>query len=251
MFVAYSEKLRDNVNVHDVFDLNEVFCCPNPRCSARYKIKSATGKKVKHFARLRSTPHIKGCFCEDGDSRYVQPDLQSRKPVEGIFEDFLNPNNRGHKSVAEHKTYEAKENILRISTPKKLLKFCLMNPVHTEYMPGVKVDDIIVDNRNLFKDARFEGVTGLRILVGETVERFHSDALELRVTAVSRNGKSVYLHALAKMDGELLQYVRKHIIKTHGSIADHPIAIFGRWTIDRKYHISCNVSDRKHVIIRF
>lgn len=251
MYVAYSEKMRDNVNVHDVYDLNEVFCCPNRRCGARYKIKSATGKKVKHFARLKSTPHVEGCFCENGDSRYVQPNFQIRKSVEEIYEDFLNPNNAGYKAFGENRNGEATENILRINTPKKLLKFCLMNPVQTEYMNGLKVDDIIVDARNLFTDARFEGVAGLRMIVGETVERYRPDILELRVMAVSKRGKPVYLHAQAKMDSALLQYVRKHITKTYDSFADHPIAVFGNWTIDRKYHISCNVTDRKHVIVRF
>lgn len=251
MFVAYSEKLHDKVNVRDAYDLDEVFCCLNPHCTAKFTIRSATGKKSKYFGRLKSTPHIPGCEYEMGDSRYVQPDLQIRSSIEAIYGDFLNPDTHQKGGRSHHEGKKNTVNKLRISTPKTLLNFCLMNSLKTEYAPSIKVDDIILDKRNLIDKGRFEGIEGYRILVGETVERYKNDELALLLTAVSRYGKQVYLHATAKVDPEQLRYIRKHIINTYSSYEGHPIAIFGKWKIDRKYYISCSVPDKKHIILKF
>ncbi len=250
MFAAYSEILHDTIHVNDAYDLDEEFRCPNLCCSARFTIRSATGKRVKHFARLPSTTHIDGCEYETGDSRFTQSDLQIRSPLEDIFGDYINPGNHTGTTTNKDSANDS-PTILRINTPKKLLKFCLLNSLRTEYQSGITVDGIILDRRNLVDKGRFEGVEGFRIIIGETVDLYKNDKLYLMVKAESKYGKKVSLHVDVKMDGALLHYIKKHINETYGSFAGHPVAVLGKWTIDKKYYISCEVRDRKHVILKF
>lgn len=89
------------------------------------------------------------------------------------------------------------------------------------------------------------------MLIGETAQSYKPNELRILLTAVSKYGKRVYLHASAYMDSQYVQYIRKHIISTYGSFEGHQIAIFGKWKIDRKYYISCEISNKDHVILKF
>lgn len=250
MFSAYSEKIKDTINIQDAYDLEEIFCCPNRQCGAKFTIRSATGKKTKYFGRLPSTPHATGCNFENGDARYSQPNMQTRYSLEDILQGKTRNTNQENQQQ-DKKTTSSGENILRINTPKRLLKFCLMNPLKTEYLPGIRIDDILLDERNLFANGRFEGVEGIRMLIGETVQSYKSNELRVLLSAVSKYGKRVYLHASAYMDSQYVQYIRKHIISTYGSFEGHRIAICGEWKIDRKYYISCKISNKDNVILKF
>lgn len=249
MFVAYSEVLHRDVNVNEMFDLNEIFCCSNRNCTAKFKIKGATGKRAKHFARLPSTPHIEGCEYENGDSRFVQPGLQQRSSLEDIFGDLLNPNTKPGTGAGKSASSTG-SNVLHINTPGKLLKFCCMNTLTTEYLSGVTVDDIIVDERNLITNSKFEGIEGLRLIVGETL-KYESNKLYLLVKAVSEKGHLKYLNAVVKMDASLLGYVKKHILETQNNkFKGYKLAVFGNWTKDTTYWSSCEVKNQKHIILR-
>lgn len=250
MYVAYSDKKHDIVNVNDVFDLDEVFRCPNIYCTAKLSIRSATGKRAKHFARLPSTPHINNCDYENGDSRYSQPELQKRNSLEDIFLVATTPDTYSEESAHSNGTALNKSNILRINTPTKLLKFCRLNDLETEYLPGTIVNDIIVDERNLIKEGYFKGVQGLRIVVGKTVERYKRDCLHLVSTTASSRGKQVYLHADVRMDPEQLKNIRTHLKETYGSYEGHTVAVFGNWVVDKKYNISCEIQNRKHIMLK-
>lgn len=249
MYIAYSEVLHRTVNVNEVFDLNEAFCCPNRKCTAKLKIKGTTGKIAKHFARLPSTPHIEGCEYENGDSRYVQPELQQRSSLDDIFGDFIDPNTRPGTPTGK-RTSSANSNVLRINTPGKLLKFCRMNTLTTEYLPGITVDSIIVDERNLISNSKYKGIEGLRIIVGETL-KFESNKLYLQVKAVSEKGGLKYLNAVVTVDAALLRYVIKHILETQNNkFKGYKLAVFGNWTKDKTYWSSCTVENQKHIILK-
>lgn len=249
MFVAYSEVLHRTVNVNEVFDLSEVFCCPNRRCTAKLKIKGTTGKKAKHFARLSSTPHIKGCDYETDDSRYFQPDRQKRSTIEDIFGDTLNPNTKPSSPIRKT-SKSAGANILYINTPNKLLKFCRMNALDTEYLPGITVADIILDERNLDLNCNYQGINGLRFVIGETY-KYQNDKLYLVVQSISKDGRKRYLNLVCEMEPALLAYVKKHILETQNNkFKGYQMAILGNWTTDTMYWSSCRVTNQKHIVLK-
>lgn len=250
MYVAYSEILHRMVNVSEAFDLKEIFCCPNRNCSARLVIRGATGKRAKHFLTLSSATHINGCEYENLDGRYQRPELQQKSSLEDIFDDFSNPKTNPGTS-GEKKTSSKGTGILRINTPSKLLSFCRWNPLETEYLQGITVNDIIVDERNLIRDRKFEGVVGLRLIVGETV-KYEGNQIYLVTKVTTEGGLPKYLNTTINLEPDLFREVKKYILETqNGRFRGFKLAVFGIWKKDREYWSSCEVFNQKHVILKF
>ena len=248
MYIAYSEVLRDNVNINAAFDLNEVFCCPNKYCTAKFKIKGATGKRAKHFFRLSSTPHIEGCDYENGDSRYEQPSLQIRSTLEEILGDNVDPSTKSGRP-SKGKETRSSSNMLCINTPRKLLKFCRINSLKTEYSPGIKVNDIILDERNLLNNENYKGINGVRLVVGETV-KYSGNKLYMVTKATSRYGSTKYLNTIIEIDSALFQKIKKYIIETqNGTFKGFKLAVFGVWRKDKDYWSFCAVYNQKNIIL--
>ena len=250
MFDAFSEKKHRVVNVETEYDLTEIFRCPNLKCPARFKIYSATGKRAKHFHRQK-IKHIRGCPFENGDEKFIESESLVKNSLDAIYESYLNPIRKKRISDSPGRPADSTDTLRYINTPNQLLTYCLVNSLNTEYQPGIRVDDIILDSRNLIRYGRFKGIVGLRIVIGETVEWRSYNTLALLLTAVSRTGKEVFLHIFVKMDSALLKEIRKYIIETYETYEGHPVAVLGKWKKDREYNISCEVPDRKHIMLKF
>lgn len=250
MFVAYSKVLHRDVNVNEMFDLNEIFCCSNRNCSARLVIRGSTGKRAKHFLTLSSAAHIEGCEYENLDGRYQRPELQKRSSIEDIFNDLRDPS-RQPGTPKKKATSSGGSGILRINSPRKLRDFCRYNTLETEYMSGITVNDIILDERNVIRDRNYEGISGLRMLVGETY-KFDDKGIYLVTKAPSQDGKVKYLNTIVMMDRGLLQDVKKYILDTQNNkFKGYRLSVFGYWRKDKMYWSSCEVTNQEHVILKW
>lgn len=254
MFEAYSQSKKCVVNVSSEFNLKEVFNCPNPQCDAQFKIKSATGKKAKHFAKLRSSQHIKGCPFEQSENSFLDCPNLVKYSIENIFNDFKSPKNKGVN--LENKKYQsnAADNSGKkfIRTPKQLYSFCISNDLNTSYCEGLTVGDIILDSRNLLQNKNYEGITGYRLVVAQTIKYdIPTHTIKLKLTQRTKNNKTINLTVIVKMHNELLAELKNYILDTYNKFSGIYIVIFGNWKTDKQYHISCTVENKKHLMFKF
>lgn len=250
MFRAYSKPKQKSVNVEDEFNLNEEFLCLNPKCSAKFRIKSPTGKKSKHFARLKSTPHIQGCPYEKGNNKYLNNDKIIKNSLESIF---LNEKN-SHERMPQYKNQNPSKNtsetdFIYIRTTKQLLKYCITNDLETEYRDGLTVNDIIFDHRNLSYSGNFMGISGMRLILAETINYDSPNSLNLKLYGRTKHKKELTLHIRVILAPHILQKITSYMIDTYGNFKEHSLAILGDWKIDKKYHIFCRLADESHIII--
>lgn len=250
MFEAYSEKAGKVISISEAFDYKERFYCPNPECNAIFIVKGITGHKAKHFARLSKTPHIEGCMYEKGSVEYVDNGSIKKIAPSLILRGSVDNKVRRTKSKANANNLEKNE-ALRITTPKQLLKYCLSNSLKTEYLPGIKVDDLILDSRNLVKEGRFEGVKGIKILVASYVRSFPPNMIQLRLAAKTKHNKEVYLRAWVRMEPECFNEIEEYLEKTYKKkgISNPTLAVMGEWKIEQKYLISCQISNKKQIML--
>lgn len=254
MFEAYSPSKKCVVNVSGEFNLKEVFCCPNPQCNAQFRIKSATGKRAKHFAKLINSQHIQDCPYEQSKSNYLDSPNLIKYSLEDIFNDCKNPNTKHTNTEFQKHKSDSKNNSNRkfIRTPKQLYSFCISNNLDTPYCEGLTVGDIILDNRNLLQNKNYEGITGCRLIVAQTV-RYDTDTKTVNLTLNQRteNNKTINLNLSVKMQDEMLAQLRNYMFDTYKNFHGHYIVVFGNWKIDEKYHISCTIENKKHLMFKF
>lgn len=213
MFEAYSCNLKRSVNASDVTNLLDTFKCLNPECNAIYTLRSINGKRSPYFGRRTSTPHINNCPYDIEANRYLDSEDMIKSDVYKIYkhEKNISNKNRGFHSQTSSTTGTA---IKHISTPKQLLNYCISNKLTTTYMNGITVGDIIVDNRNILQNKNYKGVSGLRLILGNTICYDSSTkVIYFDVSTVSQNNKRYYLTAsicLTKIQfDEILRYILK------------------------------------------
>lgn len=250
MYTAYSNTKKKLVDVEDEFDLFEEFSCPNPQCTARFTIRSVTGKRAKHFAKLPSTDHIKNCPFANDKERYSNPSMIRALSLESIYENMRqvqrgNPQNGTHGK----RRGAAQPQMLVINTPNKLLQYCLRNPLYQKYLPGIRIDDILLCSQNLIKYGRFKGIEGIRMIVGTTVRNWENNQLKLEIRKTTQTGKNIWLNVLVKSSVEICSNIRKHLATTYGEYPGQALAVFGYWSIDKPYNISCTVDCKSHIIV--
>lgn len=251
MFDAFSVTKNLIVNVKNEYNLNEVFECPNPNCGAKFKIKSANGKKAKHFARLQSTPHTIGCPYKLKSEMNLQDENLVKMPISDIYMDTKLPN---EKKAKARKGYILKSNEVSpkfVRTPLQLLSLCINSNLEEHYSENLKIGDIILDNRNLLVDANFEGICGLRLVLAETVRFEKPNTLYLKLWTKTRNNKTPTLYITVLMQQHILEKLINHVLKTHGTFGGHSVAVFEEWSIEKPYNIICEIKNEKHILYKF
>ncbi len=251
MFEAYSETKDSIVNIQTEYNLDELFKCPNPNCTAKFIIKSSNGKKAKHFARLRSTPHTFGCPYDLNCNINTQDENIIRSSVFDIFNDSVFPSQTKSASCKNYNVKSDSTLVKYIRTPRQLLTLCINSNLDDDYLDGLKIGDIILDNRNLLTDANFKGICGLRFVLAETVRYERPDTLYLKLWTRTKNNKMPTLKVTVIMNEFLLDELVKYIFETYGNFGRHSIAVFGNWLIDKPYNIVCVLADKKHIIYKF
>lgn len=253
MFEALSKTKNAIIAAKDVYDVNEIFKCPNPNCPAELKLRSVNGKRAKHFfCGKNMLKHSADCpFSLSLVS--IPTELVEKNTLEEIFKNAQIKDMSCQNTLSQEKN-TAISNAPRayVRTPKQLLQFCLGHALETEYTDNLMVDDIIVDSRNLQANGKFKGVSGLRLIVGETI-KFDNPTLSIlfKVSSISTTGKPLMLYCTVFTSKELLNKVANHYNNTYGKFGRHSIAVLGKWEIDSNYHISCLVERDRNLIMVF
>lgn len=256
MFEAYSQSKQRIVNIKDEYDLNEIFLCPNPECGAELKIRSVNGKVKKHFGRLKSTPHCQGCPYDHSLQSYVNNENITKYSLESIF--------NGSTKQKEHcagKEKSGREDLpdtgrTLIRTPKQLYYFCVNNSLDTPYRDGLTVGDIVLDSRNLQMNANYRGVSGIRLVIAETIQYTYTkdsddNNLLLLIRKRTVNEKDKFLKVYVHLENKHLQEFNNYIFAIYSKFSKHHVAILGEWRIDKEYQISCKLQKSSHLIFRF
>lgn len=256
MFEAYSFTLNHKIKIEDVKDLKEEFGCLNLKCQAKFKAISVNGKKPMHFRRLKNTSHIKGCPYNISINKYINSSTMVKSSVLNIL-NGASTSKSGSSICSKNKSPSTSKNksTQYIRTPKQLLNFCLANKLETTYLGNITVDDIILCSRNIKTDARFEGITGLRLLLGNNIKIYIKDNYSIIVfdiSAKTKSGSYVNLKASAfttRKQGEEIETYLKSTFPF--GYEKESIAVLGDWETTKKYHVKCNVSREPLIIYRF
>lgn len=252
MFEAYSYTTRDVVGVENAYDIEEVFSCPNPHCSAKFIIRSADGKKKKHFARKPSTPHVKGCFYNIP----VDSSFTNKNSIKTSVEEIFYAADQEKKQVPNIRRAVTSKNSteypIYIRTPKQLLKFCTSNKLDTVYMNNILVKDVILDSRNLAEHQQAEGIEGIRLLAGETSGKYYctrKQTLYFHVFGHSNSNIPLTLHASVVIpERSFYDQIIKYLYT--GDETRKPIVVFGDWVIDKKFNVSCTLNRKSNVLYK-
>lgn len=249
MFEAFSKSKNKVVNVENEYNLNEIFYCPDPQCGAKFKIKSPSGRKRKHFARLKSSQHYDDCLY-DKDRDYYQKEnlLFNKSPIEDIYASksiFRSKNNRNNELV--NSKQNQKVEVKNISTPLQLYKFCVQNSLDTIYQEDITVNDIVVDYRNLVNEKLYFGFDNLRLVIAKTYRYSLKDNC---IQMYLKQGKYM-LHLSVYLDTSVLNEVLKYIFDTYGTFSGHTIAILEYWKKTTAFHCSCTITNVKHIMYKF
>lgn len=247
MYEAYSAKRGHIVNAKNALDYKEIYHCPNPSCSALYKLRSITGDRAAHFARLPSTPHSSDCIYEYGGSQYIDTGKLIKSDLVSIMEGPSAKNGTVSHSK-HHRSNHPSESPQYIATPRQLLKYCVSNSITTEYLPGLRVDDIVLDSRNLVTNRRFEGIAGLRLLIGRIERVYPDDMIQMIISANTATGLK-YIRARLRLPSSLYENIVNRLCSTYGHPENAPIAVLEDWKIEKKYCICCRIANPKHIIL--
>ena len=258
MYEAYSFGKGKIIKIEDATDLNEIFGCPNSRCSAKFKVKSVNGKVAKHFAKTKSSDHILGCpyNLSSTNASYYSVGNFIKASLDDIYDHQKCKTNSKSVNAKRINNNSLPTNAVKyIRTPKQLLYYCISNPLKTEYLPGVFVDDIILDSRNLKSGARFEGINGVRLLLGNIV-RIKIDKsyglINFEVSTKSNSNNKVYLTASVFTSPTQAEEIKTYISNTfHSSEKGKNIAVLADWVITKKYHVKCNITQERNIIYKF
>lgn len=249
MFTAFSKSKNDEVSVENEYDLSEVFLCPNPKCSAKFKIKSAHGKKAKHFAKTKDSIHIDKCLYDFGNNSFCNDDNLVKYQLDEIFNQTKKiKKNNTSSNTKKNENNESSTRYIR--TAKQLLLFCIANNLEHEYLNGNTVNDIMVDCRNVNKSKKYEGVSGILMLLGETY-KYNEKEHYFIFSINSRSNPKIHLNCKVYMERPVFYETKKYLFDTYGNIKGHSIAVLGNWEIDSKYNISCTLKNKKQLILKF
>ena len=251
MFYAFSQTLNKPVSISDVYDLNETFNCLNPECNAKFYIRSSDGQNLKHFCRKKSTPHIENCAYDKLSYNFKHSDIIIKSELYDIYNSpkaTTNSSNKSSKGKSEPNTEK-----IYINTPKQLLQYCLFNDESTIYMNDKTINDIIVDCRTLLYNKYFEGFSGIKLVLGNTIQ-FNKDnsSITFVIKRNTKNGKIIYLTATVIMNKDVFNDVIDHILNTNKSkFSSHQIAVLGDWRITSKYNVECTLLKKRNIIYKF
>lgn len=252
MFYAYSKKYDTIVYSEEVTDLNDTFLCLNPNCNAEYFLKGINSERKAHFCHKHSKPHIVGCGFIDGLSKYIDDDSIVKSSLSNIY---------NHKRTQHNKTTRIKSNVfadkvtkkkIYIETTKALYYYCIANSLNTLFQDDLTLNDIVIDSRNICNNANFEGITGLRLIIGYTTRFDVNDySISIKTSTTTKYGKNVFLNCKICLSNEQFYQIKKYLFDTFNCFGGHAVAVLAEWTIDKKYYVSCKVNEPTNIVYKF
>lgn len=253
MFDAFSRKLNKPINISEVTDLNDTFCCLNQNCDAEYYVRGLNSERAAHFVRKRSTPHVLGCIYGFSSNTYADVENIIKSDLIDIYNGSKNIKSSTFKiATNSNSNLNGNQQIKYIKTPKELLSFCINNSLGTKYNDKLAVNDIVIDSRNILNNANFEGVNGLHLVIGNTL-RYDSqkNVIVIRTASITKNKRNIFLTSTVHLSDKQLKEINNYLFDTFSSFANHPIAVLGQWQISRKYNIECEVTRPQNIIYKF
>ena len=250
MFDAYSFSLNDVISISQVKNANEQFGCLNRECNARFIPKALNSNISKHFCRLPTAPHTDGCPYVMESSRYHSTKILDKYTLEDILNLNNNANYNNRNNDNRRKELRETENV---HTPRQLLIYCISNSINTIYIDDITVGDIIIDSRNIKRNALFRGVNGIRILLGTTVKfDVINRTIIFSIMSTTKDNKAVTLTATIKSNLKIFDLVVGYYLKRYNNrFKGHQIAVMGDWVADKKYHMITTIKNPKQIIFNF
>lgn len=251
MFYAYSIKQQKVIGAQDVDDISDTFICLNENCDAELFLKSINGKRKVHFCAKRGKPHIQGCAYGGAYSEYEDDDF-IKMPLEYIYNNHPKCNrNSNYMSNKQHSDNSTGKKYIR--TPIGLLRFCMAHSLKDEYRDGLTIGEIILNHSNICENANFEGISGLRFVVGNTLRYIpNKNTIVFEISKKTSGGKRVNLQADIILSKKQMYEITNYLINTfNNKFKGHSIAVLGEWEIVCKYHIRCYVQSSKNVVYKF
>lgn len=254
MFEAYSQSKNMIVNVKDEFNLKEIFLCPNDDCKAELKIKGVTGPRAKHFAKTRNSTHNEDCPYNSLNSRYINSENVVKSTIYDIYNNLNNAIQKEKNTIKSKNNYSSNKeyNTVHIKTPRQLYYFCINNSLLTEYSSDLKVNDIVLDSRNLLDKSNAKGINGIRLVIAKTIDYIkYNNILELELSKEIKGGRIITTHLSVNMDKQLFNNIVNHILCTYNNkFKGHTIAILGNWYTTKPFNIACTIKNKNHIIFK-
>ncbi len=153
------------INAEDILgtEVNNIFKCANPYCSAQMTLCSLHGKVATHFKALPSHPHDKNCpFKALGETTdYTTDNFEIDEFYEKLlYKKAQKKSDKNDKSATEEKTVKNNE----IKSVQQLYKFCVTHTLSTKFgKNSLTVGNLICDNRNAKKFVKY--ITGKKLIV--------------------------------------------------------------------------------------
>jgi len=213
----------------DEVQKERIFCCADPTCPARVKVRS--GPVVKpHFAALETAPHRKLCYYgskhADIDPSKYDLNFDFGQLTDRILEEKEDkPKRSGKTGEGGNQRQGQKIPVHDLKTLYHLLK----HYIPSAYVARRRVDDMLVDTRSVYK-YREKGVNGKRIVEGELASHFYKGE-ELFLTVPDENGG---LKVRIKFkDPVLFREVRGWFFKKNGVVRrDKVVVVLAKWSAD-------------------
>ncbi len=250
MFQAYSKKKSAPINAKDVIDFSDTFLCP--WCKIELTLKGVNSPTVSpYFAKKPSISHI-NCPCNFFKSFDTNIAGYEKCRIADIFNNSpLSIKSNTHSNSKNNTSNNNNAMIERISTPKRLLKYCLSHDINSEYDNGILISDICLDTRNILENNNHKGFTGIHLVIGSTY-KYDSNDHSFTFTISNTKEKGKKLNAKVKVSNEQFKTICNYILTTfNNKFSLHPIAVLGEWTNTSDNNIECTVTRPANIIYKF
>lgn len=215
MFQAYSIKKSDKINASDVSDFKDTFLCVF--CGAKMTLKAVNSTtKRPYFAKIPSSPHV-DCPCNLFGSIATNISGYEKCDISDILNNSpLSIKSNKHSNSDSINSNNSNKAIERVSTPKRLLKYCLSHDINSEYRDGLLISDVCLDTRNILANNNYKGFNGIRLVVGKTI-MYIDDADHQYFTFIvnSPSNKSKTLTAKVNVSKKQIIDIRNYIFNTY------------------------------------
>ncbi len=229
-FVAYCEK--EHINKKKPKDIqpneqNNIFYCQNPKCNCEFIVSALNSNIVRtHFAKLKSSKHIVGCWNnvalsdsgdkDDYDTSDFSPiallnNIQKTKDKKIVV--------RNEKTMGyDISSTEIKKEKIRIHTIRQLYSVCVMND-DDEEINNTKVKEIFAGRKTSYLYTKY--ISGIK-LVECSYHSYDAKSNEIRFRfPYAGNNFIIFIHFNST---ELFKNFKNQLYDY-----ENPILIYAKW----------------------
>lgn len=239
------------VQASDVVDVNAPYVCPY--CKIPLKLKSVDGKISPYFSKMISYSHAVDCPYAIPYRQLNLNSVADRCPIEEILLSVKQSNKKNIARISAAKqTIGISSRKHNIRTPKALYSFCQSVTLDTPYRDGLTVDDILLSRRNISIGNRVQGISGIRLVVGLSLQ-FHSDRpYQIEgIVQEDKNHNKLYFHVFFSTRKQMQEVIDRIRAALNGRFYGQPIAVLGQWKVSSVGHIATQITSPKNFITSY